>query len=162
MFSRLFRRADRRDIFRYWDGKRYRYADPLVVWHDIWSDPNVDPAVDFQAATGIGSDGSQVEYDAEAEQRVLAMIRKVFGVQQWSEKVKGLTVRETFILMWGFLTYVNGLKKKHAPLQMPSQPSVLESSASPSTTEPEPALSSMPTESTGDAPDLSSKPSAAP
>lgn len=157
MFSRLLRRADRRDIFRYWDGKRYRYADPLVVWQKLWSDTTVDPNIDFQLATGIDSDGNSVEYESDAERRVLEMIRNLFGVRQWTESEYGLTVRETFTLMWEFLRYINDLKKKHAPLRIPSQPSDSKSSEEESITPPEPDLSSTPTESTGEDPASSSK-----
>lgn len=157
MFSRLLRRKSRRDIFRYWDGKQYRYADPLVIWQKLWSDPTVDPNVDFTLATGIDSDGNATEYDADAERRVLEMIRNLFGVRQWTESSYGLTVRETFTLMWEFLRYINDLKKKHAPLPTQSPRSDWKSSEKESITPPEPDSSSTPTESTEEDPASSSK-----
>lgn len=137
MWSSIIRRASRRDIYRYWDGSRWRARDPLVAWRAIWEDPDVDPKIDFELATGLNSRGENVEYNPESQDKVLAMIRRIFDVEQFSEShPRGLTINETFALLWDFLRYANSLKKKPSPTPTPSPPTGSESSDGSSTTRP--------------------------
>lgn len=157
MFSRFFRRHERRDIFAYWDGQSQRQIDPLVAWRALWEDPDVDPKLDFQLATGLDEQGRAVDYDPAAQDRVAALVRKIFDVQPWSEKTAGLTVNETFQLLWSFLRYINELKKKRGPTPTSSPPTESRPSDGDSITPPESASSSIRNESTSDAPPPSSK-----
>ena len=147
MFAFL-RRDSRRDIFQYWDGSKYRRCDPLVAWRALWEDPEVDPKLDFELATGLNAQGESVDYDPAAQDRVIGLIRKIFDVTAWTETTAGLTVNETFALLWEFLRYVNAMKKKREQTPMQSPPTELKSSADASTTPPDLDSSSTKDEST--------------
>jgi len=116
-FLRFWNRNRRRQIFRYWDGKRTRVLDPLAAWRQLWEDPDCSPERDFGPACGIAPNGQSMDYDPAAQDRVLTLARKMFGVEPWTEKTpRGLTVNETFELLWGFMSYMDGLKKKRDQL----------------------------------------------
>lgn len=159
MFLRFFRPSfwreliwphTRRDIFRYWDGQQWRYCDPLVVWRQLFEDPTVDAAIDFRLATGVDANGQPCDYDPEAQDRVLQLIRRTLDVAPWSEKSRGLTVGETFELLWKFFQYVNDMKKKRDLLLTQSPPTDSESSEDPSTMPPDSGSSSTKSESKSD------------
>lgn len=116
-------RARRRAIFRFYDGSRDRAIDPLVAWRTMWEHPTCNPNTDFEPAVGIAPDGSSTKYDPAAQDRVLDMARQMFGVKAYSEDNPGLTIEETFALLWRFMNYMNTLKKKPAVLPTPSEPS---------------------------------------
>lgn len=119
MFNWL--RNRRRNIFTFWDGTRRRSIDPAVAWRVMWEQTDCDPTRDFGPATGIGSDGEDVPFDPAAQDRVLAMARLMFGLQPYSDSQPGLTVQETFGVLWDFLRYMDVLKKKRAPSPTPSR-----------------------------------------
>src|SRR3990167_1585100 len=134
MFGWYRQRA--RNIFHFWDGTKRRAIDPAVAWRKMWEDDDCNPQRDFGPACGIGSDGSPVTFEAAAQERVLGMARRMFGIQAWSETPPGLTIDETFSLLWSFLGYMDQLKKKRAPLPPTSQPTDQVSSEETSTTRP--------------------------
>jgi len=153
VFSWLWRR---RDIFRYWDGRRERAIDPLVAWARMWEDPQCDPQRDFGPATGMSGEGLPVDFDPAARDRVLAMARRMFDVQEFSESTPGLTIDETFSLLWTFIGFMNAIKKKRAPLPTMSPPTPSPTSEG-STTRPASDSTSTGTESTNGEPSSSSK-----
>lgn len=155
MFS-FFRRKSRREIYPYWDGQKQRFVDPVVAWRAMWEDPDCNPEADFGPATGIDSQGRPAEFDPASQDKVLAMIRRMFGVKSWSENVAGLTVNETFELLWDFLRYMDSLKKKRDRSLTPSPPTDSTSSEE-STTPPESDLSSTNPELRSDEQPSSSK-----
>lgn len=118
-----------RNIFSYWDGVKKRAIDPAVAWRKMWENEDCKPQRDFGPATGIGQDGSPVEFEAAAQERVLRMAREMFGVQAWTEETPGLTIDETFALLWSFLGYMDQLKKKRAPLPTTSPPTASNSTS---------------------------------
>jgi hypothetical protein len=161
MISRWFGwlKPKRLDIYHFWDGARWRAVDPLVAWRTMWEHPLCDPDRDFGPATGYGPSGETISYDPQAQDRVLAMARDMFGVSPWTESQPGLTINETFSLLWDFLGYMESLKKKRSPLPTTSAHSG--STSSPPTdssiTPPESDLSSIELESRSDASSSSSK-----
>jgi len=96
------RRQSRRLIFKFWDGARERRADPMEVFRAIETDPKYRIGV-----TDILVDAG----DHESIDTSLAMIRRVFGVAQWTESSPGLTEQETLELMANFCLYIAALKK---------------------------------------------------
>lgn len=154
ILSWAIKRSDR-NIFEYWDGIRFRRCDPIVVWKAIFESNEIDPAIDFRLATGVGADGKVSEYDPSAQNRVLAFIRKTFDVREWTEKTPGLTVDETLKLLWAYFDFATNLKKKQDPSPTPSPVTDSISSMGPSTTPPDLDSSSTKTESINDAPSSS-------
>ena len=132
--------ARSRQIFHYHDGRKKRSIDPQQAWLDIWQDTTVcDPEMDIPLCQGD-------KLDVEAQVRVIDMACRVFGVQRYNEKTGGLVMSEIFELLALYFIYMDTLKKKRAPLPIRSPPTDLESSADESTTQPEPASCSTPSE----------------
>ena len=147
----------RRNIFRYWDGSRTRAIDPAVAWRMMWEHPECDPNRDFGPATTVGPDNTHVEFDGAAQDRVLSMIRDMFHVKAYAEDSPGLTIDETFGLLWSFMKYMEGLKKKRGPLPTMSAPSASSSSDESSITPQESDSASIESESRSAEPLSSSK-----
>lgn len=103
-----------REIFRYWDGARWRAIDPMVAHRAIWATP--DWLQDAKVATNPISDTGEPFYPAamvlEAEDRLRNMVRQVFDVEAWTEDTPGLTLLETDKLLTDFIAFCDDLKKK--------------------------------------------------
>lgn len=123
----LFSRRNDRLLFGYWDGSQQRRIDPLVAWRGIHNHPDCNWVADMRmAANPLLKDGSSfypVEEVRAAEDRLLALIRDVFGVREWQEDQPGLTIDETNELLGNFIQYVADLKKKRNPSPTPPAPS---------------------------------------
>lgn len=123
-FSRSLR-SDR-EIFVYSDGQQERSIDPLLAWRQLWNDPEVDLAAEAKVARDPkierpGKEPVSMYPAAEvlaAEDRVIGLTRKVFGVKPLAEG--GLTMRETDALLGRFLRYADALKKKRNPSRTPT------------------------------------------
>lgn len=104
----------RRRIFRFWDGKQWRYVDPLVMWRGIMTHPEFDPET-----TGPAFDRG----DESAWHVVLRCTQHVFGITSFSERGKpGLTEQETILLFKRFLAYCDDLKKSMQTIPTSQQP----------------------------------------
>lgn len=102
-------RKENRDIYEYWDGEKDRTADPLVLWHNLFSDEEVDLISDLQKAA---------EGQMEAHERISELVRKTFSVKPYEEG--GLTRIELHALAQDFLlVYCEELKKKRGPMPLP-------------------------------------------
>jgi len=158
MFLFGYLRESRRQLFRYWDGKKKRRIDPLPAWRMMFDNPDCIPDDDFGPATGVNAEGNEIAFDGEAQDRVLNMTRKMFGVKEWSESSGGLTANETLDLLWSFMGYMSELKKRDDRTRTRPAPSASESSpeeTSPTSSESD--LSSTKEEPTSDEPQESSK-----
>ena len=128
LWSLLTGRRAEREIFAFWDGQRTRQVDPLVAWRALWAHPTIDLHGDIKVvANPKMADGTRPYTDAEvyeAEDRIRALIREVFGVKAFSEDVAGLTVVETDELLDQFWRYIAAIKKKRKPLPMTPPASV--------------------------------------
>ncbi len=135
MFSRLasllrrFSRSDSsgREIFFYEDGSgQTRAIDPLLAWRRLWSDPECDLAAEAKVARDpqierAGKPPIAIYAAAEvlaAEEKVINLTRRVFGVKPFEEG--GLTLRETDALLGRFLRYADEIKKKRNPSPTPT------------------------------------------
>jgi len=109
---------DPRGIFSFWDGKRWRHADPFVVARKLWAVeipdnaiPNIKgPLVPFESESsrrliqsGIGS---QIE---RGYSEVSSAVRAAFGVVPLREG--GLTEAECDDLLQRFENYMGDVKK---------------------------------------------------
>lgn len=137
------RRANRRDIFSFWDGTKCRTIDPLVAWHAIWADMQCD----FKTKLEPAMDG-----DPEATAAVADLTRRVFGIQTYDDG-QGLTQIEVLEVLGRFLLFMRELKKKHARMRTPLLPTDSTSSETQddSTTPPAPGSSSTRDGSANDA-----------
>ena len=101
------KRKSKRDIFRYWDGERWRGADPVLVVRKLSSHPLFSlekHPVDLQS--------NQLATQNEAIAVTVGAMRDVFGVKPWDDVTdKGLTERETLALFHNLLSYLEGVKK---------------------------------------------------
>lgn len=129
--------AARRDIFRYWDGRKWRTIDPLPVWFAICGDKEFSLKEDLRKA---------MDGDPEAMMVAQALIQRVFGVTAYDgQRRTGLTVAQANWLLADFIGYMLALKKKHAPSPTKSPPTDSTSSAIPPVSTTPPAADSCST-----------------
>lgn len=103
LFSPLRRRRNPSAIFRYWDGTRDRYCDPLIAFQALAAHPEFDLA------------NTPIEADRGDPDAIRAMVKAccdAFSVTQWSEEHPGgLTQMECIGLMVDFTNYLLAVKK---------------------------------------------------
>lgn len=117
------RRLRGRGLFRYWDGRRARYADPALLWRKLLNHPGMDFAVDLPLA----DQGKEPEAT-----KVQAILCEIFEVEPWDgARQTGLTSWEILDLVRQFDGYLDALKKNTSPSQMPWQLSAYPSSTGP-------------------------------
>lgn len=129
LFKRwLFNRS--RYVFKFWNGHRTVYADPMVLWRALQQHE------DFRE-----DDFRLMKVEALREKiigKVAGVTRSVFGVGTVEER--GLTELECLDLLKAFISY-SGFQKKSGE-EMPTLPS---------TVEPKSSVDSTPEPSTNDA-----------
>lgn len=129
LFKRwLFNRS--RYVFKFWNGHRTVYADPMVLWRSLQQHE------DFRE-----DDFRLMKVEALREKiigKVAGVTRSVFGVGTVEER--GLTELECLDLLKAFIAY-SGFQKKSGE-EMPTLPS---------TAEPKSSVDSTPEPSTNDA-----------
>ncbi len=106
----LFNRS--RYVFKFWNGHRTVYADPMVLWRALQQHE------DFRE-----DDFKLMKVDALREKiigKVSCVTRCVFGVGTVEER--GLTELECLDLLKSFIAY-SGFQKKSGDLNLSSQPS---------------------------------------
>jgi len=121
----LRKRRRRRSLalMRFWDGERFRYADPFLVWRRIYSDPDVD----LQAIAPLADAG----HEPEATQAI-DLIARAFEVQRFDEATQtGLTDWEICGLLNDMDAYMEAVKKKYNFGPISPEPTASESSISP-------------------------------
>lgn len=139
-----------RGIFRFWDGRRWRTADPIPTWRALADDP------EFLAETHLTLvDGG----DLESVGIVGRAVRRAFGVPEFNQG--GLTERQCVDLLESYYSFIDSLKKKQDTLSTSPSPTVPPSSAE-STTPPAADCFSTSSEPKPDSPLASSGASANP
>lgn len=113
-----------RQIFRYWDGKTYRRADPLEILRSFALHPTCNLDRDLQLAHAG---------DLAADNEVYRAICDVFKIPPFD--LGGLTRTECYELLTSFHEWLDSVKKNTA-----TQPTLPDSTAvpllDPSTTKP--------------------------
>lgn len=95
---------DPRGIFAFWDGRRWRYADPMVVARRLWSIPEFDSDKSRELiASGVGT------LIVQGFEEIGDATRTAFGVR--SAESGGLTDIECDRLLARFELYLGDLKK---------------------------------------------------
>lgn len=121
-----------RAIFKYWDGRKWRAADPLVAFRALMGHSKLTS----EHLTLLQDPSAAPENMAvEAFDVALEATRDVFGITAWTEKTGGLTTAETRNLLMGFMGYILSLKKSGSPTPTSPEPTG-PTSSSPSSTEP--------------------------
>jgi hypothetical protein len=139
------RRLGSRRLFRYWDGRRWRYGDPFLLWRAIMNHPTVH----FENALPLVDDGVEPETS-----QVVVALYEIFAVEPWDEHRRtGLTQWEILAVLGAFNLYLELLKKSTSPGPT-SSPATASTPVAASAESPAPAPSSswdsgsMPSEST--------------
>lgn len=101
----LFRRQ--RFIFQFWDGRRYRYADPIAVHLALQEDP------EFEFRRHMLDIDQGVP---EATHIACRAVQRAFGVEAYDEaKRTGLLVGEQLGLLLAFYRWIEVQKKSTEP-----------------------------------------------
>ena len=126
MFRWLFGGSDReRLVFRFRDGRRKRWADPLAVEASLieslgrdWRQALADMAKPVPQGL-VGEQREEAESRSEdLRRRVLTAAHRAFGTEPLSDRdgrMTGLTEVETFDLLGGFLRFCNDLVRLARP-----------------------------------------------
>ena len=111
-----FLRSPRRGLFRYFNGYRYVYGDPIEIQELLDTDAHYIASKHPELATQDGPAGS------EAYQVCLSAYRRAFNLRKYDPQTrKGLTNAEIDQLVILFYTFVEALKKNIEDSPMPSQ-----------------------------------------
>lgn len=141
-FWNLFRRRDigidyyhpgERLIYRYFNGEKTVFADPLVIYAAIVAKSDEMSREINALKTDFGSQANDITKDAHDS--LVAKVRKIFDIKPWDGE-KGLTERESLDLFDHFLIYKERLKKNSStppisPMPMASEPSFPEAAGQP-------------------------------
>ena len=119
-FTRWLRGNSQRNIFRYWDGRRYKLGDPLVLFRTILNDGDFAWDVTPALMELEGDTDDVLRTRLEAMQVASDMVRRVFGIRPLADR--GLTDKECLALLWEFEHYVGAVKKngRSNPISPPS------------------------------------------
>lgn len=170
----------RRGFFRYWDGQRWRYADPFALWRTLAGEPALERIAEAEAG------------QEPAAGQVLAALAAIFAARRYAQSSEGEGIEkpeariqnsdsrilnsgfpsagladwELLDLLRQFEAHLELLKKTTDPGRMPLLLAVLGSSISPGPPEEAESPSSdsgcTASESSEDAPTAPSPPCATP
>jgi hypothetical protein len=113
----------RREIFRFHDGTRWRYTDPIVIDREINRVfPEYQTAIKFleipEPDGGMPPEALEqcVRDQKRAIEKLVAMVREVFGVKALDDAGNGLTESESLDLLTSFILFSGELATAAAPL----------------------------------------------
>lgn len=113
----MLRGRSPRDVFTFWDGSRWRGADPIVVCRRLLSHDTFDAE----------SHPKLIELEDDDAVRITALgVRDAFGLPEYDGR-RGLTEAECVSLLGEFWDWCGDLKKKRNPLPNSPEPTDLES-----------------------------------
>lgn len=114
-----------RGIFVYYDGRKWRYGDPLVMARSLWSIAGYDSGtvrMGIEEPSVLNPDGVSV---VKAYGQLASIVRSAFDLRPVEDG--GLTEFECRQLLDRFESYLGELKKNSSPMQtgpdaIPEQP----------------------------------------
>lgn len=113
MIRETFRRLwphNHRLIYRYWNGRRYVWADPLDLWLRLAA-----ADLDWEAAFQEAEQGNR-----DKIHEIANTLLTIFNAVPFDPATgRGLTLWEVIDLMDGFVGWLDDLKKKHKDGPMP-------------------------------------------
>lgn len=124
VISRPFKKQDRQSIYRYWNGKKWTFADPIAVLRAINSDPIFSFDKHWIAA---------VQGDVNDVGIVAGAVYNAFNATPLDDNGNGLTEAECVNLLADFLYYCEEVKKNTSSPQTTPQ-SMDETNHEPATT----------------------------
>ena len=101
----------RRAIFRFWDGRRIRGADPIAVLRALRADPEYDQEVHLPLVDAGDEEAIRIAANA---------VRRAFGVAAF--EAGGLSELELLGVLMDFITFTLALKKNTGPTPSSSEP----------------------------------------
>ncbi len=108
-----FSRKNPRALFPYYDGKRQREADPMVVLRKMSAHEKFDAKQHLVDISNTENEAIQ----AEAQQICVEATRDIFGIEAWSEdNPNGMTETETLGVLLQFTLFIDALKKNGSGL----------------------------------------------
>lgn len=119
-----------RYIFRFYDGDKYRYADPVVIDSKLRTAcPDLDKLIVFLELPdetmpgGVPANMLALAKTArdKAVDKLAAGVRTAFGVRELADDGSGLTVAECINLLADFTQFANTVAEETRPLAL-SQP----------------------------------------
>ena len=129
--KRLFTGRMERKIFRFHDGRQWRYVDPLVVQRDLDSNggegwPSLLGQLDqsFMADLPVSETLTKIAQDASfaAAKQLIDLTRKTFDVEPLSDNgTKGLTDTECLELLGSYMLWMQQAEADARPLQSSPQ-----------------------------------------
>ena len=125
----LFTQSER-CIFRYFDGEKARATDPLKVFRDLRSYPELDFKADIEAMKAE---------DVSAEKRIINAARQAIGAKDFEEvegKPIGLLDHEVLSVVYRLMSLLADLQKKLSNTQTSPSGTGAESSGVDSTIQP--------------------------
>jgi hypothetical protein len=114
-----WRRQRKRRLFRFHDGKRWRYADPIAASRAL----NTDKAVDLTTIFPALQQGREPETT-----QFLDAVCRAFGVHRFQPDGSGMTDEELCDLFADLTAYLEDVKKNTAPPATSLPPTESESS----------------------------------
>lgn len=97
----------KRCVFSYYDGRKWRQADPYVVWVSLLQDPEMDLEIDIPAMD---------RGDIESTTKVVNAVHRAFDLAPFKDG-RGVTVGECRLLLGRFFQYAQLLKKNFERMQ---------------------------------------------
>ncbi len=137
LFASRFRRAG---LFRYWDGRRTRYADGYRLWRAYVADPFFSDQETLENLAALGTrrydaDDGQAQRDMALLDRFFEELAKVFSVRRFDPDTgRGLTDTELAALFCRFEQWI--MQKKTPDALLPIWWPTAGKESSPSATPP--------------------------
>ena len=137
MFNWIRRRRHkrRRELFKYFDGKRQRSIDPMRAYRALMGDPEFDWETHPVEMDNLDSEDEFARKMAsDASDATLKAIRDVFDVREWDDRTEtGLTEADTVAILIDFVAYLDAVKKNISGSLTSPQPTESQQSAAPTT-----------------------------
>lgn len=124
----LFR--SKRDIFKFWDGRKWRYADPIVLDRKLNAAcPEWQDVITFLRIPEVASPVPMPEHvlaDARVKQagaimKLADVVCAVFDVAPLDVIGNGMTEAARLLLLAKFLNFCNAIREEAVPLQTSSE-----------------------------------------
>lgn len=98
----------RPSLFRYHDGQRFRFADPIAVYRMLWIECGGNPQ-DLLAS----SESATPQLAVPSAEKMVGAVRRVFALAPFdSETGGGCTDADAYAVLDGFCDFLDEKKKK--------------------------------------------------
>jgi len=116
---RQWRAKRRRSIFRFFDGHRFREADPVLIAYRFDDDPEYRGDVHPEFLNPLPEDREPSEEETALRKNATDIIvratRRAFGLDDWNEETGGLPTLDVIELFSAYWEYAGLVKKNTKP-----------------------------------------------